>query len=114
MADDPPAADPRVANARYREANKLKAAGDLEGATDQLLALVADHPGHEPSHCALAVYLQRLGRDEEAITHAQKVAEMNPDDSFSFSQLSVIYQRCGRIQEAEDAMAKARMIQMRG
>ena len=45
--------------------------------------------------------------EDEAIRHAQKVAELDPNDPFSFTQLSVIYQRCGKIQEAEDAMAKA-------
>ena len=34
-------------------------------------------------------------------------------DPFSFTQLSVIFQRCGRIQQAEDAMARAHMLQGR-
>ena len=104
-------ADP---NAAYREANKLKAAGDLEAACDKLLAIVADYPDHALSHSALAVHLQRLGRNDDAVGHAKKVTELEPDDPFSFSQLSVVCQRAGLIAEAEDAMARARMIQMRG
>ena len=107
-------ADAASPAARYKEANRLKNEGDLGGAVSVLESLVEDHPTMEDAHCALAVYLQRLGREEEAIEHARKVAELNPDDSFSYSQLSVIYQRCGKIPEAEEAMAKARMIQMRG
>ena len=108
MADVP---DPIAA---YREANTLKAAGDLEGAVAKLEAVVAEHPDHALSHSALAVHLQRLGRNDDAVAHATRVTELEPDDPFSFSQLSVVCQRCGLIAEAEDAMAKARMIQMRG
>ena len=107
-------ADAANPNARYRAANKHKAAGDLEAAVAELESLVADHPDHVPSHVALSTYLERLGRKEEALEHAKKVPELEPDDAFSFTHLSVICQRCGLIPEAEDAMAKARMIQMRG
>jgi HlyD family secretion protein len=44
---------------------------------------------------------------EEANTHAKRVVELNPDDTFSYTALSVIYQRCGRIPEAEEAKARA-------
>ena len=107
-------ADAPNPNAQYRAANKLKAAGDLDGAVAALEALVADHPAHVPSHVALSTYLERLGRKDEALEHAKKVPELEPDDAFSFTHLSVICQRCGLIPEAEDAMAKARQIQMRG
>ena len=71
-------------------------------------------PQHTLTHSALAVHLQKLDRPDEAVQHAQKVVELEPDDPFSFMQLSVIYQRCGKIPEAEEAMFKARQIQMRG
>jgi len=44
------------------------------------------------------------------VSHAQKVTELEPNDPFSFTQLSVICQRCGKIPEAEDAMARSRML----
>lgn len=96
---------------RYDDAIRKKDAGDLQGAAEGLLALVQDHPQHVLSHSALGVVLQRLGRFDEAIAHATKVTELEPNDSFSFTQLSVICQRCGRIPEAEDAMARARMLE---
>lgn len=101
-------ADP---NKLYDEAMKLKSAGNLEGCVDVLKGIVETHPSHIQTHMALAVYHQKLGRFDEAIHHAKKVTELAPEDAFSFTQLSVIYQRCGKIFEAEDAMARARTIQ---
>jgi hypothetical protein len=40
------------------------------------------------------------------------VVELEPDDTFSYTALSVIYQRCGRIPEAEHAKAMAWQKQM--
>jgi Flp pilus assembly protein TadD len=51
-------------------------------------------------------------RTEQAIAHAKKVVELEPDDAFSYTALSVIYQRCGRIPEAEHAKAMAFQKQM--
>lgn len=98
----------------YDEANELKEQGDLAGAVAKLEEILQTDPGHVLSHAALGVHLHKLGRLEEAIAHAVTVTELEPNDPFSFTQLSVILQRCGRIPEAEDAMARAREIQMRG
>ena len=92
---------------QYDEAVKLKEQGDLEGAVSILKEIVGSTPTHTLSHSALSVYLQKLGRGDDAIQHAIKVTELEPKDPFSFTQLSVIYVRCGKIQEAEDAKAKA-------
>ena len=98
---------------RYDEAVQLKEQGDLKGAVAALKEIVSEQPEHVVSHAALAVYQQQLGEDDDAISHAIKVTELEPDDNFSFVQLSVIYQRCGRIPEAEAAMAKAHEVNMR-
>jgi Flp pilus assembly protein TadD len=95
----------------YDAAIKLKAQGDLEACIQALNALLVDFPDHVQTHMALAVYQQKQGRFDEAISHAKRVTELEPNDAFSFTQLSVIYQRCGKIFEAEDAMARARLIQ---
>lgn len=95
----------------YDEAHKLKESGDLEGAVTGWKAILENHPDHAITHQALAVYLQKLGQNDDAINHALKVTELIPNDPFSYTQLSVIYQRCGKIQEAEDAMEKSRQIQ---
>lgn len=96
----------------YDEANQLKEQGDLEGAVGKLQELLNRDESYTLAHSALAVHLQKLGQYEDALQHARRVTELEPDDPFSFTQLSVIYQRCGYIQEAEDAMARAQQIQM--
>lgn len=97
----------------YDEASKLKNAGDLPGAVAKLQEILNVDPKHVLTHSALGVHLQKLGRPAEAITHATRVTELEPNDPFSFTQLSVILQRCGKIPEAEAAMAKAHLLQGR-
>lgn len=98
-------------NKLYDAAMKLKAEGNPEGCVAALLEVVSSFPDHVQTHMALGVHLQKLGRFDEAIFHAKRVTELAPEDAFSYTQLSVICQRCGRIFEAEEAMAKAREIQ---
>lgn len=98
-------------NQLYDEALKLKEDGKLDEAVAKWQSILENNPEHALTHQALAVHLQRLGQNEAAIRHAVKVTELEPNDAFSFTQLSVIFQRCGKIQEAEDAMARARMMQ---
>jgi len=95
----------------YDEADKLKDAGKLDEAAAKLNELLAQEPDYALAHSALAVIYTRLRRADEAIRHALRTCELEPDDAFSFTALSVTYQRAGKIPEAEDAMARARMIQ---
>lgn len=97
----------------YAAASKLKNEGKLDDAVAKLQEILKVSPDHVLTHSALGVHLQKLGRPEEAIAHARRVTELEPNDPFSFTQLSVIYQRCGRIPEAEEAMARAHMLQGR-
>ena len=55
----------------------------------------------------LAKLYADLAESDKAIAHAKKVVELEPDDTFSYTALSVIYQRCGKIPEAEHAKAIA-------
>ena len=97
--------------AMYDQANELKEQGNLEEAVAKLNEILSMDPSYPLAHSALAVHLHKLNRFDEAIQHAIKVTELEPNDSFSFTQLSVIYQRCGRIPEAEQAMDVARGMQ---
>ena len=106
--------------ALYDEADQLKDAGKLEEAAAKLNDALAADASYALAHAALAVVLQKLGRHEEAIQHAQKVCELEPEDPFSFTALSVTYQRAFAgtnnmhyIRLAEDAMERSRILQSR-
>ena len=78
---------------RYDEAIELQQQGKLDEAVGRLQALVADHPDYALAHAALSAFYGKLGRHDEAIEHAKKVCELEPDDSFSFMAMSLICQR---------------------
>ncbi|MEX2315637.1 MAG: tetratricopeptide repeat protein [Pirellulales bacterium] len=106
--------------ALYDQADKLKDDGKPEEAVAKLQEALGADPAYALAHAALAVVLQKLGRHDEAIQHAQKVCELEPLDPFSFTALSVTYQRAFAgtnnlqyIRLAEDAMEKSRMMQSR-
>lgn len=110
-----PSSEPSPASVElYREAEKLKDQGDLQGAATMLESLLATDESYALAHSALAVILGRLGRHDEAIQHAQRVCTLEPDDPFSYTALSVTYQRGGKIPEAEEALYQARVMQERG
>lgn len=97
--------------ALYDEADRLKDAGDYEAAAAKLGEALAVDPDFALAHSALAVVFTRMKRHEEAIAHAKKVCELEPNDPFSFTALSVTCQRAGQIAEAEHALAKAHTMQ---
>lgn len=96
---------------RYNEADKLKEDGRLPEAVAMLEQLAADEPDFPLVHFALAKHYTSLGKHEDGIRHALKAVELEPNDAFSYTALSVIYQRAGKIREAEDAKAKAHSMQ---
>ncbi len=105
----------------YDEANALKEAGKLEEAIDRFQACLEIDADYALAHAALSVTLGKAGRHEEAVRHAQRVCELEPNDPFSFTALSVIFQRAYAgtnnpeyITLAEDAMARAHMLQNQG
>ncbi|MDX2039111.1 MAG: hypothetical protein SFX72_20870 [Isosphaeraceae bacterium] len=96
-----------TANELYDEAITLRDAGDKPQAVVKLEEAVASDPSFVIGHGMLAKLYADLAEAEKAIFHAKKVVELEPDDTFSYTALSVIYQRCGRIPEAEHAKAIA-------
>jgi Flp pilus assembly protein TadD len=94
---------------RYAAAEQIKDSGDLAAAVAALEAVVADDPGY-----ALAAWCTRLERHDDAVRHARRVCELEPNDPFSYTALSVACMRGGRIAEAEDALARSRMMQAPG
>jgi Flp pilus assembly protein TadD len=102
----------------YDQGDKLKDEGTLEEAAAKFQEALEADPNYALAHSALGVVCGKLGRHEEAIEHALRVCELEPQDPFSYTALSVIYQRAFAgtqrreyIQLAEEAMARARMAQ---
>ncbi|TWT74635.1 Tetratricopeptide repeat protein [Posidoniimonas polymericola] len=108
-------------NELYDQAEELKDAGDLDGAAAKLQEILDQDPNYALGHSALAVVLQRAGKHAEAVEHAKKVCELEPSDPFSYTALSVTYQRAyagtdemSYIALAEEAMERSRQLQMGG
>ena len=95
----------------YDEAIELQQRGDWEGAVGKLHELLQQDPAYALAHSALSVFYSRQEKYDEAIQHAQKVCELEPEDPFSFTALSLICQKAGRIPEAERALMEARRAQ---
>jgi Flp pilus assembly protein TadD len=95
----------------YDEAIDLRDRGEKEQAIAKLDEAVALDPNFAIGHGMLAKLHADLAQADDAIEHALKVVALEPKDTFSYTALSVIYQRCGRIREAEEAKAKAFAVQ---
>lgn len=101
----------------YAEAEKLKDNGNNVEAIEVLNKILELDSQHVLTHLTLGRLYTLTGQHELAITHNQKACELEPNDSFNFSALSVSCQRAYAgtgdrkyIQMAEDAMAHARSL----
>ena len=101
-----------TANELYDQAVDLRDQGDKPAAIAKLEEAVALDPAFAIGHGMLAKLYVDLAEADKAIAHAKKVVELEPDDTFSYTALSVIYQLFGRIPEAEHAKAIAYNKQM--
>ncbi len=99
-------------NELYDAATDRRDQGDKEGAAAILQDALAIDPNFTLAHGMLAKLYVDLAQADKAIEHARKVVELEPDDAFSYTALSVVYQRCGKIPEAEHAKAMAWQKQM--
>ena len=104
----------------YSDADKLKDEGKLEEAIAKLVALLEIDESHTLAHLALAVIYGRAGQHETAISHGKRACELDANDAFCFTAMSVTYQRAWQgtqqqeyVQLAEEAMAKAQMLEGR-
>ena len=102
----------------YNQAERLKDEGKLAEAVATLEDLLKQEETHVLAHAAMGVLLGKLGQHTEAVEHAKRVCQLEPNDAFNFAAMSVIYQRAFAgtqnrqyIHLAEEAMARSRMIQ---
>jgi Flp pilus assembly protein TadD len=102
----------------YQLSEQQKAEGKLHEAINTLNQILATDESHVLSHLSLAVLCGRVGQHEQAVQHARRACELDPQDAFNFTALSVTCQRAWQgtqqshyIQLAEEAMARAHLLQ---
>jgi len=94
----------------YYAALDLMAEGHLERAVAEYQESIAVDPTFTEAMHGLARALQDLQRYDEAISVAQQIATIDPEDVLAHTSLSVLYQKKGMIPEAEAEGAKARVL----
>jgi tetratricopeptide (TPR) repeat protein len=94
----------------YYAALDLMADGQLEKAVTAYRDSLAADPTFTDAMHGLTRALQDLKLYDDAITVAQRLAEIDPDDVLAHTSLSVLYQKKGMIPEAEAEGAKARVL----
>ena len=100
-----------------KEAEQLKAEGKLQEAVEKLKQSIELDDQFVRGHMSLSVLYHQLEDHLQSCHHAERVVEIEPEDQFNWSALSVTYQRAFEgtrdpifIQKAEEAMAKSRMV----
>ncbi len=103
---------------KYNEVEKLIDDEKFPEAIEGLNEIVDSDDSFVLAHLALARVYTKTGQHELAIRHGERACELEPNDPFNFTALSVTYQRAWAgtqdqqyIAKAEDAMAKARQVQ---
>ncbi|MBX3024743.1 tetratricopeptide repeat protein [bacterium] len=84
--------------------------GDLETAVRVYREALAIDPDYADVLEGLSMALADLGRFDEAIAAAVRVAELQPDEILSYTNVSRIYQKVGDVPRAEEWAAKGRML----
>ena len=77
----------------YDEGEQLKEEGKLEDAVAKFQEALQADANFPLAHFALAVALGQLGQHEKAVEHGEKAAQLEPTEPFSYTALSVTYQR---------------------
>ncbi len=105
-------------HAAYNDVEKLIDEEKFQEAIEKLKQIIQQDETFVLGHLALARVYTKTGQHAEAIEHGKKACELEPEDSFNFTALSVTYQRAWAgtqnqqyIQLAEDAMAQARTLE---
>ena len=94
----------------YDEAIARHRSGDADAAIEMLRQLLAQNPNYLLAHNALGVLYSRQGKINQAIEHAKRVCEIDPDDPFAFTILSTLCIKNGRREEAEEALMKGNQL----
>jgi|TARA_B110000263_G_scaffold32952_2_gene24997 tetratricopeptide (TPR) repeat protein len=104
-------------NAKLSQAETLKDDGKIDEAITLLLEILEEAPQHTICHFTLAVLYGRIDQHAKAVEHGETAVQLEPMDPFSYTAMSVTYQRAyagtddhSYIAKAEDAMEKSRQV----
>jgi Flp pilus assembly protein TadD len=101
--------DPLTAEALYDQALDLVATGDPGAAAKFREALALDPNLLDAMH-GLVRALQDAGDLDQAIAVARELIARDPDDPLAHTGLSILYQRKGRVPEAEAHALQAKLL----
>lgn len=104
-------------HSQYNDVEKLIDEEKFEEAIAGLTSIVDEDESFVLAHLALARVYTKTGQHDLAIQHGEKVCELEPEDAFNFTAMSVTYQKAWAgtqkqeyITKAEDAMARAQQL----
>jgi len=96
------------------EGNTALAVGELEEAAKYFRRVVEQDPQFQDGWHALGMALYKLDRYEESIEAGTRAAQIDPNNQFVWSSLSLAYNANKQKAEAEAAGAKARILSWGG
>ena len=94
----------------FYEGSDLHGEGRYDEALERFERCLALDPTYADALLGKAMVHLERGEHDLAIELGKRLAELYPDDVMSHTSLSMFYERAGRIEEAEAAGAKARML----
>jgi Flp pilus assembly protein TadD len=94
----------------YHQALDQLAEGDAAGAATTLRRCLEVNPAMLDAMHGLIRALQEQGEFDEAITVAQRLLQIDPEEVLAHTSLSILYQHKGMIAEAEAEALKAKLL----
>jgi len=94
----------------YHQGLERLAEGDADGAVQTLRRCLEVNPGMLDAMHGLIRALQEQGEFDEAISVAQQLLLLDPEDPLAHTSLSILYQHKGLIAEAEAEGLRAKLL----
>ncbi|HEY2773894.1 MAG TPA: tetratricopeptide repeat protein [Candidatus Binatia bacterium] len=94
----------------FFEGSDLHGEGRHAEALDRFERCLAIDPDYVDALLGKAMVHLARGQFDDAIACGTRIVELTPDDVLAYTNLSMFYQRAGRIADAEAAAAKAKVL----